>query len=173
MKPVTYTEHIREATEKMSNGGVFLTSGITKPNTMTMGWGSIAFYWGRPFFVVPVRPSRYTHDLIEEVNEFTVSVPMLGQDFTNQLQQAGKISGRDQDKLIHLGLTTSPSQCVKVPILSQCNLHFECVVRMKQDLQAPLFIDQSIIRSCYPSGDLHTLYYGEIVSCYKTDLTEY
>ena len=62
--------------ERMAKGGVFLTvNGETGPNTMTMGWGSLSVYWGKPVLIIPVRKSRYTHELLQTAQEFTVSVP--------------------------------------------------------------------------------------------------
>lgn len=44
-----------------------------KPNPMTIAWGSIMFAWNKPIFVVMVRASRHTYNLLEESDSFTVN----------------------------------------------------------------------------------------------------
>lgn len=70
---------------------------------MTIGWGGITFFWGKPIFIVPVRQSRYTFQLIDKAQEFTVSVP-LEVDMRKALAYCGKNSGRDVNKYNEIGL---------------------------------------------------------------------
>lgn len=94
-----FTENIKEGMNYLYKHGAFLTTkagDIT--NTMTISWGNIGFQWNRPVFTVLVRKSRYTHDLIEKANEFTVSIP-LSDKMKSQLALCGSKSGRDINKL--------------------------------------------------------------------------
>ena len=81
------------ALKRMAARGIFLTAGKNKPNTMTMGWGSVSVYWGKPVFIAPVRKSRYSFKLLEECGEFTLSVPAAPDDFGEQLIFCGSRSG--------------------------------------------------------------------------------
>ena len=165
MEKLSYDTYCREVLERLTKGGIFLTSGKEKPNSMTIGWGSIGCYWGKPIFIVPVRKSRYTHGLIEECSEFTVSVPLEG--MKEALAFCGTKSGRDVDKFKALNLTPVPGQTVQVPIIGECDLHFECRVVYKQDMDGSLLIPESQQR-WYGDHDYHTMYYGEILACYRT-----
>jgi len=167
MKRVSYLEAMALATERMSNGGAFLSVGGDRPNTMTIGWGSIGFYWDRPVFIALVRPSRHTFGMLNETRCFTVSVP-TADPMRRQLTFAGTVSGRDVNKFEGHGLTSAPAQAVDAPIVRECGLHFECVVRLEQDMTADR-MDADVRRAAYPSGDLHRMYFGEIVACYRTD----
>lgn len=63
--------------QRLAKGGVFLTvKNGADVNTMTIGWGGITIFWGKPVFIVPVRESRYTFNIINSAKEFTVSVPV-------------------------------------------------------------------------------------------------
>ena len=114
--------------------GVFLTAGGEKPNTMTMGWGSISVYWGRPVFIAPVRKSRYTFELLEKCGDFTLSVPAEANDFIEQLKLCGSRSGRDCDKYAAAGLELNPSKEIEVPVIKGCGAYFECRTIYTEDI---------------------------------------
>ena len=76
MADVDYKQPIPAVIERLSKEGVFLNSAFEdKKNTMTIGWGSIGVIWGRPVFIVTVRYSRHTYELINKSGVFTVSIP--------------------------------------------------------------------------------------------------
>ena len=167
MKDVKYNQELPLVLENLAGHGIFLTAGREKTNAMTIGWGSVGFYWGKPMFVVPVRQSRHTHDLIQAEGTFTVSVP--AKDTMNEeLLFCGTKSGRDVDKFAVLNLQKLPGRAQPVPVIGACPLHYECRVVMAQDMQ-PGLLESGLEQKCYGAGDYHTLYYGEILSCYRTD----
>jgi len=165
MREIPYNEAAPLLIDRLAHGGVFLN---TPGNTMTIGWGSIGVYWGRPVFVALVRPQRDTYPRIQEAGQFTVSIP-LGDDLKKELAFAGTQSGRDVNKFEGHGLTAVPAQKVACPIVQECALHIECVTRYAQTLDG-VGMDAKILNHAYPEQDFHTLFYGEIVACYRTDL---
>jgi len=165
MNPVPYDKYIKEVNQQLTKGGVFLTTqGKDKANAMVIGWGGITFFWGRPIFLVPVRESRFTYNLIDGTGEFTVSVPM-DRDMKKALALCGTKSGRDLDKFRECGFTAIPGQKVNVPVIGECSLHYECRVVFKQPMN-PELLDKAISERFYP--DYHTMFYGEILACYTT-----
>lgn len=167
VKEIPYTEAMACATQKLSRGGAFLSVGGPTPNTMTIGWGAIGFFWNRPVFLAVVRASRHTHGMLLSSGTFTVSVPTKN-DLKQELAFAGTISGRDVDKFSGHGLTPAPARKVDAPIVQECGLHFECRVRLTQDM-TPDRMDPSVLKTAYPNGDLHTMFFGEILACYETE----
>ncbi len=163
-KIVDYRDHIEETIKAFNEDRVLLVSCGEKgsPNAMAIGWGSIGIVWKRPVFMVMVRPSRYTYKLIEESGEFTVNIvpPKLKE----VVQYCGTVSGRDHDKFKEKQLTAIPSKEVKTPLIKECILHFECRVLYKNDL-IPSELKESVIQTLYPHGDLHRLYFGEVLVC--------
>lgn len=167
MKHIHPFDAMRETMEHMAHGGVFLSVGGETPNTMTIGWGWIGYCWKKPVFVAVVRPQRHTYEILRREGVFTVSVP-TSTPLTRELAFAGTRSGREVDKFSGHGLTAAPAQQVSAPIVAECGLHFECRTLLVQDMTADQ-MDAAVLQSCYPANDLHTMYFGEIVDCYRSD----
>ena len=57
---IRYTDLFEQTIRRMREDGLLLvTAGANAtPNVMTIGWGSIGSIWGRPSFLVLVRPYR-------------------------------------------------------------------------------------------------------------------
>lgn len=163
---VKFTENLEKGMDHLHKKGAFLTvKDGNRVNTMTISWGNVGFEWGRPIFTVLVRPSRYTHGIIENSTEFTVSIP-LSNSLDKELAYCGSKSGKDVDKFKECNLTLEPGLEVSTPIIGQCELHYECRIVYKHNMN-PDMLDEKIRKSSYALEDFHTIYYGEIVACYK------
>lgn len=133
---------------------------------MTIGWGWLGYCWNKPVFAVVVRPQRHTFELIQQAGGFTVSIPE-GDTLKKELAFAGTKSGRDLDKFEGHGLTAIPAQQVDAPIIGECGLHFECKTLLTQDMTEDRMAEE-VLNRVYPTRDLHTMFFGEIVDCYRT-----
>jgi flavin reductase (DIM6/NTAB) family NADH-FMN oxidoreductase RutF len=122
--------------------------------------------WGRPVFVAMVRPSRYTYELLEQSGDFTVN--LLPKSMASVLSFCGTYSGRQRDKLGEQGLSTTPGRRVASPGIEQAQLVVECRVVDRTDLN-PATMDSAIRTSSYARGDLHRLYFGEVVAVYADE----
>ncbi len=162
-----YFDYLNETLDVLGKPGLLLvsTDADGKPNAMTIGWGTVGIIWGKPIFVVLVRPSRYTYGLMEQTEDFTVNVPSA--DLRKAVAFCGSKSGRDYDKFAENGLTAVPGKKVKSPIIDECVIHYECKVVHKNDVLKDELAD-AIVSSAYPGGDFHTIYYGEILSVYAS-----
>ena len=167
MKALTYLEAIQFATESLAKGRAFLTVNGDVPNTMTIGWGSIGYMWNRPVFMAVVRPQRHTHDMLLKEGEFTVSIPTTN-NLKDALAFAGTESGRDHNKFSGHGISCEKAQTVNAPIVKECGLHIECKTRLVQKMTGDR-MDAEVISRAYPEHDFHTMFIGEITSCYTTD----
>lgn len=166
MEKVDFIKDMEKGMEYLHTQGAFLTvkSGDVV-NTMTISWGNIGYEWKRPIFTVLVRKSRYTHELIESSDNFTVSIP-LSTEMKNALSICGTKSGRDINKYEECNLTLEKSQKVETPIIGECELHYECKIVYKHEMNVD-GLSKEIRDSVYSDDDMHTLYYGEIVDCYN------
>jgi len=164
---IGYTDCLKETFDVMRSMGLLLVSidSRGKPNAMTIGWGTIGIIWGKPIFTVLVRPSRYTHGLIERTGDFTVNVPP--KKLAEAVAFCGSASGRDHDKFSEKGLVAVPGRTVKSPVIEQCLIHYECKVVHKNDVLKDK-LASSIVSAAYPAGDFHTIYYGEILAVYAS-----
>jgi flavin reductase (DIM6/NTAB) family NADH-FMN oxidoreductase RutF len=155
-------ENLVETFQALSHPGGLLVSldARRRPNVMTIGWGSIGIFWGRPIFTIVVRPSRYTYQCLEKTGDFTVN--LLPRKLADVAGFCGTVSGRDHDKFAESSLTSLPSRHVKSPMIAECVLSYECKVVHTNDLM-PKTLARELARSCYPKGDHHRFYYGEIL----------
>ncbi|EQB87170.1 flavin reductase (DIM6/NTAB) family NADH-FMN oxidoreductase RutF [Clostridium punense] len=163
-----FVENLELAMENLHKVGAFLTvKEGDRVNTMTISWGNIGFEWRRPIFTVLVRESRYTFDLMEKAESFTVSVP-VNNNLRKELGFVGSKSGRDMDKFKECNLELMPSKLVETPIIGGVDMiHYECKIVYKQAMD-PNLLSKDIQEECYDAGDYHTIYYGEIVESYRS-----
>lgn len=168
-KEVNVWDYAGHIMENIGNGILLTTQADGQVDTMTIGWGTIGIQWGKPMFIVFVRESRYTKQLLEKNGEFTVNVP-LGQADKNILAVCGTKSGRDVDKISELGLTLEDGQTVSVPAIRELPLTLECKVIYKQDQDPcaifPEYDARYYAKGTRNEGDYHTAYYGEITAAY-------
>lgn len=160
-----YSSISKELLQQLPQGAFLTVKSGSRVNTMTIGWGSIGFIWGRPVFTVMVRKSRYTHELIERASDFTVSVPLNGA-LKDELSLCGTKSGRDIDKINESGLKLREGQKTESPVIDGCDIYVECKIVYKQAMDSGN-LDGSVEKSSYPSGDYHTFYCGEIEKIYS------
>jgi len=152
-------------------GGVLLTSvgADGRANAMTIGWGLYGwFHHGNPVAVAAVRPACYTHQLLDEVEEFVLCLP------TDEIADAttfcGSKSGRDCDKFGETGLTPISSTRVRPPSIAECPVHVECRVYHKQ--RPPHFILAPEHRQ-RPIEEQHTIYFAEVLGSFRmTDVSQ-
>lgn len=165
---IRYTDFFAETMRRMREDGLLLvTVGEDgKPNVMTIGWGTIGSIWGRPIFVVLVRPSRYSYSRLEQVREFTVNVPP--RELATAVSHCGTVSGRHHDKFQEVKLTPVPSKLVRAPAVQECVVHYECRTVHYNDV-APDTLVQAVRDDAYPEGDFHRVYFGEIVAAYADE----
>lgn len=122
---------------------VLVTCGVETPNIITLAW--VGTVCSRPPMVgIAVRPSRHSHGLIRQEGQFIVNLPTA--EMLDAVDICGTVSGRDRDKFSLCDLTPEPASAVQVPMIAQCPVNLECVVR------------QTV-----PLGS-HDLFLGEIVA---------
>lgn len=160
-----YVDHLSEVYARAADTGLLLTSRgkAGKDNVMTIGWCLIGMVWSKPVAVVLVRPSRYTHRLIEETGEYIINVPT--QDMAETVNFCGSASGKQHDKFKERELIALEGRKVKVSAIQQCIIHYECRSVQKNEIIKEN-LTSGIIDEFYPEDDLHTVYFGEILACY-------
>jgi flavin reductase (DIM6/NTAB) family NADH-FMN oxidoreductase RutF len=126
--------------------------GKEQPNIITLAWvGTVCSE--PPMLSVAIRPSRHSHGLVDAAREFVVNVPRAAQ--LTEVDLAGVWSGAEHDKFKELGLTPTPASRVDAPLIEECPVNIECVVRHQLLL------------------GVHDLYIAEIVAVqYDEDLLD-
>lgn len=136
------------------------TEGAGRVNAMTASWGGFGVLWNRPVAFAFVRPQRYTFELIESSELFTLS--FLPEALCAAHQICGSKSGRDLDKLAASGLTAKRLE--GAPAIEQAELVVCCKKIYSQFLTGESFAGAEIPAQVYPSGDFHKMYVGEIIA---------
>ncbi len=157
-------EGIQKFMDRIEEGAFLVVREEERTNVMTIGWALIGFVWRRPVMMVAVRTSRYTYQLIEKADSFTVNVP--SGDMKKEINICGSKSGRDLDKFKECGFSAAKSKKVGSPVLKVPGYHFECRIINKAPTD-PKFLSPDL-KDIYPAKDYHTLYFGEILASYQT-----
>jgi flavin reductase (DIM6/NTAB) family NADH-FMN oxidoreductase RutF len=92
---------------------------------------------------VSIRPSRYSHTLIQAYGEFVVNIPRGEMEVLTDY--VGVTTGQSEDKWKARGLTPIPSQVVAPPLIDECPVNLEC--RVVQSIMLPshtMFIGQVV-----------------------------
>jgi len=156
-----FYKNLEPAMQHLTSKGAFLTVNDGKiTNTMTISWGFAGVMWGIPCFMVMVRPQRYTREIIENADSFTVSIPFGT--LSEALNICGTKSGRDINK--HNVVRFVPSKTVSSPIVSGCDAYYECKIIYRDKFEGALIPDH--FKKQIYTDDFHLFYFGEIVDCY-------
>ncbi len=166
MRDRSYLENLDSIMESLTKGAFLTVKSDDSINTMTIGWATIGFVWRKEVFMVAVRDSRHTFNLIEKSNDFTVTIPADASS-KDAVMFCGTKSGRDYDKFIECGLQTRKAVTVDSPIIDIPGIHYECKIIYKSAMDNTNLDEQ--LEKLYPAKDYHTLYFGEILACYQTD----
>lgn len=113
-----------------------------KPNIITLAWaGTVCSE--PPMIALGIRPSRYSHKLIEASKEFVVNIPSTK--ILKESDYCGVTSGKKVDKFSKTKLTQEKATKVKAPLIRECPVNMEC-----------------ILKDMLPLG-AHDVFFGEIV----------
>ncbi len=157
----------------LGKGALLTTKAGDTVNSMTIGWGTLGIEWQTPIFTAFVREGRYTREVLDQADSFTINIPLEGAD-RKILGIMGSKSGRDVDKAALAGITYVPGESVDAPAVKEYALTLECKLVYKQ-LQDRHAIAEKFM-GCYPQDvdssnpmenkDFHIVYCGEIVNAY-------
>lgn len=166
MKEINIRDIKISAQEIISDNWGLVTAGTgDKFNSMTVSWGALGEIWGKDAAFIFVRHSRYTYELLENNNIFTLSFydgkykPVLGKVY-------GTLSGRDNDKTALSGFT--PVTVDNAVTYAQAKYTLVCRVMASQDIGKESFIDPSV-ENWYNGDAIHKMYIGEILKVYEGD----
>ncbi len=143
---------------------MLLTAGTEhKFNPMTASWGAMGVLWNKPVAICFIRPSRYTFELLEPHEIFTLT--FFPEKYREVLKQCGAVSGRNHDKIQATGIT--PLLTHKNGIgYQQGRLCLECRKIYYDELNAQHFLLPDTDAKFYSDKIYHYLIIGEITDTY-------
>lgn len=146
---------ITACTKKYDSEGNIITG---RPNTMTASWGGVGVLWNKNVATVYIRPSRYTKEIIDQTDTFSLSI--LPEKFKTALDYCGSHSGRDEDKFQKTKLEVQYMN--GTPWIGQSRLVIFCQKLYAQEFDPYCFADEKLCKQNYRKDDFHTMYIGEI-----------
>jgi flavin reductase (DIM6/NTAB) family NADH-FMN oxidoreductase RutF len=115
---------------------------VGEPNIITLAWVGTACS-EPPTIGLGIRPTRYSHKFIKNTKEFVVNIPTAK--ILKETDYCGVTSGKNTNKFSLTKLTPEPAAKVKPPLIRECPMNMEC-----------------ILKDVIPLGT-HNLFLGEIV----------
>lgn len=97
-----------------------------KPNIITLAWAG-TINSEPPMLSISVRKERYSYGLIKDRGEFVVNLATEKLAFATDY--CGVKSGKDTDKFAKMGLTPEKASIIGVPLIKECPISIECVVK--------------------------------------------
>ncbi len=136
-------------------------------NTMTASWGGMGILWNKPVCFIFVRPQRYTYQLLEQTDCFSLS--FFDDSYREKLSYCGKVSGRDFDKIAQCGFSLTKSrENPTCAYIDESKLSVCCKKLYFGDILESGFIDKDLL-SNYASKDYHRMYIAEITGIYSAE----
>ena len=129
-----------------------------KANTMTASWGGAGVLWNKNVVTCYIRPQRFTRELIDANEYFSVS--FLPEEFRKQLVYCGRVSGRDEDKIMGSGLTLLNDYAA--PCFEEADTVLICKKIYVGELKPQGIVYPEHDEANYPAKDYHIVYIGEI-----------
>lgn len=163
MKPIDIKSITLNPFYSIGDDWILLAAGDADDhNAMTVSWAHMGYIWNRPTAIAYVRPQRYTKAYMDREELFTLS--RFAPEYKKTLGYLGTHSGRDGDKIAASGLTAVSVDGTTG--FKEAELTLVCRKLYRAPITREGFIDESIVDKCYPSGDFHDLYIGEIIGAY-------
>ena len=138
-----------------------VTEANQKTNAMTVSWGGFGVNWGMNTVTVYVRESRYSKELIDQSDFFSLDF-FDSSDKKNLsiLKFLGSVSGRNEDKIAEARLHINHQTAI--PYLDESNFVLLCRKLSATKLTKDQFLDPNIAEKWYADNDMHTMYIAEI-----------
>lgn len=99
---------------------------MEQPNITTIAWTGVVCS-NPPMISISIRPHRYSYTLIDESREFVVNIPTI--ELVDAVNYCGYVSGKTHNKFQECKLTPVAGSIVKVPLIQECPINFECTVQ--------------------------------------------
>ncbi|MCD8167665.1 MAG: DUF4468 domain-containing protein [Bacteroides sp.] len=144
----------------ISEDWMLITAGDdTRFNMMTASWGGLGQLYGKPVAFCFINPARYTYQLMEKGDTYTLT--FYTEAYRDVLQLAGTTSGRDGDKVKASGLTpiTTPSGS---KAFAEAWMVIECRKLIGQSFTLESIVDETV-KEKQMGQPLHKMYIGKII----------
>ena len=103
-----------------------VTGNMEQANIVTIAW--ISMLTGKPPTLgIAVGSKGYSGEQIKKNKNFSVN--LAAGEIMRETDFCGLVSGRDTDKFSETGLTKIPSKRIQSPIIKECPVNVECILK--------------------------------------------
>ena len=95
-------------------------------NIITIAWTGIICS-DPPMTYISIRPERFSYDIINKSKEFVIN--LVPSSLIRKTDFIGTYSGRKIDKFQETGLTKEKASFIDAPMISECPVNIECIVK--------------------------------------------
>lgn len=127
-------------------------------NMMTISWGGFGTLWHKPVATVYVRKSRYTYELLQNEEYFTIS--FYDDEYRSDLGILGSKSGRDINKMEETSLTAKALE--NAMTFEEAKLTIVCKKIYNQELNVNN-VPKEYADRFYENDEVHEMFIGEVV----------
>lgn len=145
----------------LNSTGIFATCGRKTPNVMVAHWGTLGKLWGRNVFLLPIRSSKYSYQIVSQTKSFALNIP--ARDMRTEIALCDTLSGFNCNKFEALGLHPKRARSIDAYVLGGSGLVVECTLVASIPPEAVCQVTDGLL----PQGRAHTLFAGEIIDCYR------
>lgn len=134
-----------------------------KCNPMLVTWGGFGVLWRKPIATIYIRQSRYTKEILDAQDWFTLSFPP--ESCKPQESYMGSHSGREGDKFAGSGLHPYYPDANSAGV-EEADLILVCKKIYTQEMKEDFYTDKAVYEqwnSGRQAGNNHSIYIGEIV----------
>lgn len=119
------------------------------------------FSFDPPVIGIGVSPCRYSFDLLQKYDDFSVNIP--GKELVEEVLFCGQKCGRETNKFEECGFTVVPGKKIGAPIIEECMVNLECQKRQVIDAGDHVWFLGEVVHARSVPGELREkaiLYWG-------------
>jgi flavin reductase (DIM6/NTAB) family NADH-FMN oxidoreductase RutF len=117
-------------------------------NIMTMGWHTMMSF--EPALIgCYIWPENHSFEMIRRSKECVINIPTV--DIADKVVGVGNSSGRRVNKFAEFGLTASPADKVKAPLIAECYANLECRVADTRMVNTYSFFILAVVKAHAPT----------------------
>lgn len=111
--------------QHLETGPIVLVTSAWKgeTNIMTMGW-HMMMQFSPALFGCYIWTGNHSYELIRNSQQCVINIPTV--ELADQVVAVGNSTGSAIDKFAAFGLTPTPADRVKAPLIKECYANFEC-----------------------------------------------
>ncbi len=144
--------------------GVGDASDTNSANIMTISWGGTGIIWNKPYAVSYVGSKRFTNDLLEKYDTFTLNF-FEPNKFRKELKICGEGSGKEVNRFEKTGFNLKNIE--NTPAIEEAKLILHCKVLYSDLFKEDNFVDKKILQDFYAKEYTHKFFIGEILNVFQ------